>query len=85
MTKGCEAIEMTEKERNLRIAEALCEDFQWNGKSFKEGDYVALLDGAIVAVTDNPDEAIMELRSLDPDPKRGMVVEVSHPVVDVIR
>ena len=76
---------MTEKERNLRVAEALCEDFQWDGKVFKQGEYVVLLDGKIIAVADNPDDAISELRSIDPDPKHGMVVEVSHPAVDVIR
>ena len=76
---------MNEKERNLRIAESIYAKFAWNGETFHEGDYVALLDGKIIAVADNPDDAISALRALDPDPKRGMVIEVSHPVVDVIR
>jgi hypothetical protein len=76
---------MTEKERNRRVAETLCLEFQWNGRRFKEGDCVALLDGQIVAVAPTPDEAISALRALDPDPKRGMVVEVAHPIVEVIR
>ena len=76
---------MSDKERNLRVVEKLCEEFQWNGQPYRQGDYVALLDGQIVAVADNPDDAISQLRAIDPDPKRGMVVEVSPPVVDVIR
>jgi len=78
-------IKMNEKERNLRIAESICAEFAWNGQRFREGDYVALLDGKIVAVADNPDDAIATLRTLEPDPTRGMVVEVTHPLVEVIR
>ena len=76
---------MNEKERNRRIAESICADFAWNGQRFREGDYVALLDGKIVAVADNPDDAIATLRALEPDPKRGMVIEVTHPILEVIR
>jgi len=76
---------MSDKERNLRIAESICAEFAWNGRTFHEGDFVALLDGTIIAVADNPDNAISALRAIDPDPKRGMVIEVTHPVVDVIR
>jgi len=46
---------------------------------------VALLDGQIVAVADNPFDAIAELCTIDSDLERGTVVEVTHPVVDVIR
>ena len=76
---------MNERERNLRIAESICAEFAWNGHSFREGDCVALLDGGIVAVADNPDDVISALRARDSDPKRGMVIEVTHPEVDVVR
>ena len=76
---------MSEQEQNRRLAESICEHFLWNGRTFQEGQYVALLDGKIVAVAANPNEAIAALRALNPDPKRGMVVEVSHPTVEVIR
>lgn len=39
-----------------------------NGKTFKDGDCVALLDGRIVAIADDPDDAISALRAIDPDP-----------------
>lgn len=76
---------MSEKERNLRVAETVCREFRWQGQSFQEGDCVALLDGEIVAVADNPDDAISSLREIAPDPRRGMVVEVTPSAVDVIR
>jgi hypothetical protein len=76
---------VSDRERNLRIAESIGAQFAWDGQTFQEGDYVAVLDGRIVAVAKNPDDAISALRALDPDPKRGMVIEVSHPTVDVVR
>jgi len=50
---------VSEKERNLRVAETLWKEHQWSGQTFNDGDYVALLDGNIVAVADNPDEAYL--------------------------
>jgi hypothetical protein len=76
---------MSEKERNLRVAETLRREHRWSGKAVNEGDFVALLDGNIVAVTDNPNEAISALRAAEPDPRRGMVIEVKVPTTDVIR
>ena len=74
-----------EKDRNLRIAEVMCRDFQWQSRTFHEGECVALLDGNIVAVADNPDDAIAALRALDSNPHHGMVVQITPPTVDVIR
>jgi len=76
---------MNERDRNLRIAQTVHRDFAWNGQVFQTGDFVALLDGQIVAVKNNVDDAISALRALDFDPKRGMVVDVSPSTVDVIR
>jgi hypothetical protein len=47
-------MKMSEKERNLRIAESIYAQFAWNGHTFRDGDCVALLDGQIVAVADTP-------------------------------
>jgi hypothetical protein len=76
---------MNERQHNLRIAQSICDHFVWNGQTFHEGECVALLDGKVVAVSSNVDDAISALRALAPDPKRGMVIEVSHPEADVIR
>jgi len=76
---------MTENERNLRIAQAFQGELAVSGSTIHAGDFVALLDGKVVAVDHNADDAIVALRALDPDPKHGMVVQVSPPVVDVVR
>ncbi len=76
---------MKEIEKNQQVADQICHDFRWKDRGFAVGDCVALLDGQIVAVTKNLDDALRELRSADPDAKRGMVFEVRRPVVDVIR
>ena len=76
---------MNEHDRNLRIAQSLRRDFAWEGQTFQRGDFVALLDGEVIAVEKSADAAIAALRAREPDPKRGMVVEVTSPTVDVIR
>ncbi len=76
---------MSEFDRNQEVAETICRDFCWNGQQFKLGEYVALLDGEVIAVADSPQKAISILRSIDPKPSRGMVVPVHPPEVDVIR
>ena len=60
-------------------------DFAWHGQNFQIGDFVAILDGQIVAVRNNAADAIAELRAVDPDRKRAMVIEVSPVAADVIR
>lgn len=67
---------MTEYELNQSVAEKLCQDLEWEGQTFREGQFAALLDGKIIAVTDSPDDAIMAVRTIDPDPQRGMVVDI---------
>ncbi len=76
---------MNDRERNLRIAQTVHRDFAWNGQLFQRGDFVALLDGQVVAVEQSAAVAIAALRSREPDPKRGMVVEVGPATMDVIR
>ena len=76
---------MNELERNQQIADEICRNFRWQGRQFQPGQCVALLDGVLVAVAPNLDCALEALRGIEPDPGRGMLVEVGKPVVDVIR
>ena len=36
---------MSEYDINQKVAEQICRDFRWNGRTFKLGEYVGLLDG----------------------------------------
>lgn len=76
---------MSEFDRNMQVARRLCADLQWEGRRVQLGDFVALLDGRIVAVSETPDDAIDQLRSRAPAADKGMVVEVLPETVDVIR
>ena len=77
---------MSEYEVNQRVADKLCQDLEWEGQTFREGQHVALLDGRVVAVADNLDDAIVAAKMVNPDPRRGMIVDVYRPDrVDVIR
>jgi len=76
---------MNERIRNQEVADRICQELQWEGQRFRIGDCVALLDGKVVAVAEDLDRALQALRSADPAPARGMVVEVMPPTVDVIR
>ena len=76
---------MTEFDRNEEMADLICRDLSWQGRKFNLGEFVALLDAEVVAVAASPDEAILSLRSIDPEPSRGMVFEVARPSLTVIR
>lgn len=76
---------MSELDKNQEIADSICRDFEWQGREFQPGECVALLDGVVVAFASNLDQALQTLRTIEPDPRRGMLVEVRKPIIDVIR
>lgn len=76
---------MNEIEMDQQIADRIRQDLEYDGRKFAQGDCVAILDGEIVAVASSLNEALSQLRSIDPDPARGMLLEVRPPVVDVVR
>jgi hypothetical protein len=75
---------MSEKEINQKVAEEICHGFRLNGQEFRLGECIALLDGKVVAVEKDLSSAVRALRTLDTNPKRGMVFEVG-PLMDFIR
>jgi hypothetical protein len=72
---------MTEHESNQQLAEQI----QFNGKHYQPGECLALLDGKVVAIAKDVVGALRALRAIDPDPKRGMIVEAGPRITDVIR
>jgi hypothetical protein len=76
---------MSERKQNQQVADHICDVQEWQGRRFQRGEHVALLNGAVVAVSSDLDGALSALRALEPDPSRGMLFEVSPPVMDVIR
>ena len=76
---------MTERQKNQQLAEQIGRSGAWNGQPHRPGEWVALLDGRVVAVADNLSRALRALRHLDSDPNRGMIAEVESAAIDVIR
>lgn len=76
---------MNDLDRNQDVADSICRDFAWQGRVFQPGDCVALRDGVVIAVAPDADQALPLIRKIDPNHRRGMLVEVGKPVVDVIR
>ena len=76
---------MNEKAVNQATAEQICRTYQWRDQQLHDGECVALLDGEVVAVAPDLDQAIQALRAIDPNRDRGMIVEVGPLVPDVIR
>ena len=76
---------MSEAELNQQVADQIRVTSAFDGRRYRAGQWLALLDGHVVAVADDLSTALGALRALDSDPRRGMVFEVSPPIVDVIR
>ena len=76
---------MNEREINQKVAEEIHNTYRLNGRNFQLGEWVGLLDGKVVTVAKELGAALQALRKLDPDPHRGMILEVGPSPVDVIR
>ena len=76
---------MTEHEKNQQVADEICRTRQWKDRTFGRGEYVLLLDGEVHAVGESLYDMMQVFEETGADTSRGMVFEVTHPVVDVIR
>ena len=72
---------MSEFDCNQEVAVQIRRDLSWKGRQFKLGEYVALLDGIVVAVADSPEGAVSALRSIDPKPARGWSFTRARPLL----
>ena len=80
-----EGVPMRERDVNQQVAEQICTGAEWQGRTFRSGEVVALLDGKVVAVAQDLDGTVRALRALEPNALRGMVCEISPPITDIIR
>lgn len=76
---------MCDQKINSRATKSIRRDHCLGEPVFNDGNYVALLDGNVVAKSDNPDDAIAALRAIESNPQRGMVIDVCQQSFDVVR
>jgi hypothetical protein len=72
-------------ERDQTVARTICTTFEFGGRHFQRGQYVAILNGDVVAVEGSAEAALRALRDLAPDRWQGLVCQVIEPQPDVIR
>lgn len=74
-----------EREVDEQAADHIGRHFEWRGRRFQPGDFVALLDGEVVAVARTFDEVERDFLRVEPARRRGLICRVETPVPDVIR
>ena len=67
------------------VAHQICTRLEYDGQQFQLGQFVAILDGAVVTVGVSFEAVDETLMTLGVDRDRGLVIEVDEPVPDVIR
>jgi hypothetical protein len=63
------------QQQELETARKLAREARADPHSPYARKYVGILDGKVVVVADSPEEGLEQLRQLDPDPDRGILVD----------
>jgi hypothetical protein len=64
-------------EQDWKLARKINKEARRNPASPYAGKFVGILDGKVVVVADSPEEGIDQLRAIDPDPMKGLLMEAS--------
>ena len=67
------------------VARAICSQLEFAGQRFRRGQYVAVLQGKVLAVGETFEEVQRAMATHAPDPHRGLICLVDTPVTEVIR
>jgi hypothetical protein len=65
------------QERDLELAREISREARANPGSRYAGKYVGILDGKVVVTADSPEEGLQDLRRIDPDHSRGLLIDAS--------
>jgi hypothetical protein len=74
------------QKENEELARQINHEARTNSTSPYAGKGVALLRGQVVAVADTPEEALTQLRQVEPDRQKGVVFDASRDdsIVDYV-
>jgi hypothetical protein len=67
------------------IAEHICTHLTYGGRQFRLGEFVAVLDGEVIAAAPDFESVQRALRTREPDRWRGLILQVMPLEPDVIR
>ena len=64
-------------EQDLELARSISREVRTDPKSRYAGKYVGILDGKGVVIADSPEEGLRQLRKIEPDRDKGLLVDTS--------
>jgi hypothetical protein len=64
-------------EQDLELARSISREARANPASPYAHKYVGILDGKVVVVADSAEEGLRELRKIDPNRDRGLLIDAS--------
>ena len=67
------------------VARRIRQDLEFDGRRFKLGEFVAILDGRVVAVADTLEELSEKFEEIEPDPSRGLICVAEPQAPEYIR
>jgi hypothetical protein len=65
------------QEQDLELARSISREARTNPGSRYAGKYVGILNGKVIVIADSPEEGLRELRKIEPDPDKGLLVDTS--------
>jgi hypothetical protein len=65
------------QEQDLELARSISREARGNPASPYAHKYVGILDGQVVVIADSAEEGLRELRHIEPDRDRGMLIDAS--------
>jgi hypothetical protein len=74
------------QELNEALVQKVNQEGLTNPKSPYAGKWVGIANGKVVAIADTPDDAVREVKKIEPDPARVRLIEASrdYTVVEYI-
>jgi hypothetical protein len=64
-------------QQEIELARTLSREARANPLSPYARKYIGILDGKVVVIADSPEEGLRQLRTIEADPARGLLVDTS--------
>jgi hypothetical protein len=65
------------QQQDLELAQSISREARTDPTSSFAHKYVGILGGKVVVIADSPEEGLRELRKIDPNPERGLLIDTS--------